>query len=604
MAKAQAAVVALCGLIIAPGYLFYFDVTGKIAVLLIGTAGLLVAMALSKGTERATAEGFYKGLVWMFGLSILSLAFASIWSRNRELSLFGTNWRHYGMVVQACVLAFCWLLARHTAGHAERTRTVLRGIAAAGALTGLYGIAQYFGFDPFLPAAAYHIGEGIWTIVRPPGTLGYVSYFATWLLFSALLSTALASMEDRPVWRRAAWGAAGIAVFAMLLTGTRAAIIGLAAGILIWLWWSGARAGKRAVAAIALALAAGAAFYFSPAGWPLRSRTRWFVEDAQGGARLGLWKDSLQMAAHRLPAGYGPEVFTAEFARVQSRELARAYPDFAHESPHNIFLDSLVAQGVPGLLVLVSLCGLGLSAAHRVKTRAGAWLGAALLAGTVSQCFTVFTAPTALLFYATIALAAGMASRPMESKPGKLLSASAVAVAAIFVWLAVRLLAGDHALAKTRQELERGNPAAAAEYYRQYDRWRWPGTSADLWYSRTCFNLAAGTNSPLVRLQALAQAGTIGLRATRTAEDPFNAWYSAASLYASRGDAPHTELSLRQAIAASPNWFKPHWGLARLLEMQNRTVEAQSQARLAADLAGGKFSEVSSTLQQIQLSQR
>src|SRR5258708_9588330 len=40
------------------------------------------------------------------------------------------------------------------------------------------GIAQYFGLDPILPVAGYHIGEGIWTIVRPPSTLGYVSYFA------------------------------------------------------------------------------------------------------------------------------------------------------------------------------------------------------------------------------------------------------------------------------------------------------------------------------------------------------------------------------------------------------------------------------------------
>ena len=69
------------------------------------------------------------------------------------------------------------------------------------ALTALYGIAQYFGWDPILPAAAYHIGEGIWTIVRPPGTLGYVSYFATWLLFVVFLSLALAALEESRSWR-------------------------------------------------------------------------------------------------------------------------------------------------------------------------------------------------------------------------------------------------------------------------------------------------------------------------------------------------------------------------------------------------------------------
>ena len=263
-----------------------------------------------------------------------------------------------------------------------------------------------------------------------------------------------------------------------------------------------------------------------------------------------------------------------------------------------------MAQGIPGLLLLAGICALGLLAAHQLRTPTGAWLGAALMAGTVSQCFTVFTAPTALLFYGTVALAVGMASKPAGSKPGKLLSSGAVAMAAIFTLLAVRLVTADHLLAKTQHDLENGNPAPAAEHYRQYDRWRWPGTTSDLWYSRTCFNLAASTKSPLVRLQALAQAGTMGLLATRTAEDPFNAWYSAASLYASRGDAPHTELALRQAIAASPNWFKPHWALARLLEMQARGAEAQVEARIATDLAGGKFSEVPGTLRQSQLLQR
>ena len=42
-----------------------------------------------------------------------------------------------------------------------------------------------------MPAAAYHVGEGLWTIVRPPGTFGYVSYFATWLLAGLFVAAAL-----------------------------------------------------------------------------------------------------------------------------------------------------------------------------------------------------------------------------------------------------------------------------------------------------------------------------------------------------------------------------------------------------------------------------
>ena len=116
------------------------------------------------------------------------------------------------------MLLFAWALSAHT----ERVGTILRVVSAAGALTALYGIAQYFGWDPILPAAAYHIGEGIWTIVRPPSTLGYVSYFATWLLFVVFLSLAVPG--------RLAKACAALALIAMLLTGTRAAFLGLANG--------------------------------------------------------------------------------------------------------------------------------------------------------------------------------------------------------------------------------------------------------------------------------------------------------------------------------------------------------------------------------------
>ena len=83
---------------------------------------------------------------------------------------------------------------------------------------------------------------------------------------------------------------------------------------------------------------------------------------------------SLRWAARR-PLGYGPEVFTAAFPRFESAALARAYPDFLHESPHNIFLDAWVSQGIPGLLILAGFCWIGLTAAWRQESLAGGGAG-------------------------------------------------------------------------------------------------------------------------------------------------------------------------------------------------------------------------------------
>jgi hypothetical protein len=86
-----------------------------------------------------------------------------------------------------------------------------------------------------------------------------------------------------------------------------------------------------------------------------------------------------------------------------------------------------------------------------------------------------------------------------------------------------------------------------------------------------------------------------GERATRTAEDPFNAWYSLSAVYASQNDVAGTERCLRRAIAAHSVWFKPHWTLAQVLRLQGRVEDARREAALALDLDGGKHAEVRQT---------
>ena len=49
------------------------------------------------------------------------------------------------------MLLFAWMVSQHTAGRPDRVRTILRGVAVSGAITAMYGIAQYFGWDPLLP---------------------------------------------------------------------------------------------------------------------------------------------------------------------------------------------------------------------------------------------------------------------------------------------------------------------------------------------------------------------------------------------------------------------------------------------------------------------
>lgn len=597
MAFLEALTLGLIALILAPGYFFYFDITPKTVVLLVGTAGLLIL---------AVRRRDLSGGPQLFGMLLLlnagSLALSTAFSVNRSLSLYGSTWRSFGAAIQSVAMLLAWLVAWHCAGRPDRARVILRAVSVAGIISAAYGIAQYFGWDPLLSKSTYTIGEGVWSIVRPPGTLGYASYFATWLLLTVFLSLALAKMEAGRFWKAVAWSATTLALFAMLLTGTRAAVLGLIAGGVVWLWWSGFRLPRRAVIAAGVLVLCGAGFYYSPAGQKMRSRSRWFVEDPWGGARPLLWRDSLSMALKHPVLGFGPEVFLGQFPLFESRKLAEEFPDFVHESPHNIFLDALVSQGMLGLLILCGLCAAGFAAARKLKklkSPMGAWLAAALAAGIVSQQFTAFTMPTAVLFLTVIALAAAAATEAGAPQPNIVLSGAAPLLVLAMLCLGVRITLAERALEATRLLLDAGNLRATTKQYEQYWYWNLPGTNANIWYSRRWMDIARRSTDAATLEQALGIATQAAVLATENAEAPFDAWYNLAQVSALREDYRTTETSLRRAVEAHPNWFKPHWMLAQELRLVSNFEEARKEAALAVELDGGHDAEVSRTLKEL-----
>jgi O-antigen ligase len=600
-----AAVLGLAPLVIAPHLLFYYDVTPKLVVVLLGTALALPWCALRGNGCRVLLAGRRgRWFCALLGAATLSLVLSTAFAAAPALSIGGTNWRRFGLVAQLAMLCFALLLACWLAGNPARLRTLLRAVAAPGIVIGVYGVSQYFGWDPWIPAAAYHVGEGAWQIVRPPATLGHAIYFANYELFGAFFGGALAALETGRWWKTLGILAGAVASLSILLSGTRAAALGLLAGAVFLAVRLRPRITTRTIAAGLMTLAALAVFYLTPPGSKLRGRVHWTVtEQPLGGARTLLWRDSLSMVSHRWIAGYGPETYSSEFPRFQSVGLERAFPDFYHESPHNLFLDALAAQGVIGLAPLLALSGLALCAAWRGE-RWHAFAGAALAAALVSHQFSVFTVPTALYFYATLAVLAA----PSGGKPGCDLArpwawaapvAVSLAAAAVLVVFAVRLSLADRALAVVARCLENARLQQAVRAYQAVRRLQLPGGSADLWYSRRLAAFIQTAPDPIQRIQAWPQAVEAAIAATRTAEDRHNAWYNLAAFYATQNDAQRAEAALRSAIACAPNWFKPHWMLAQVLRAGGRPREALEEASLAAELNGGKNPEVARTLEEI-----
>jgi tetratricopeptide (TPR) repeat protein len=379
-------------------------------------------------------------------------------------------------------------------------------------------------------AAAY-------AIVRPPGALDDSSNLAAWLPMSGFLSLALANLETRPPWRVMARTAGALTLATLVVIGMRGAP---------WL-----------------------------------------------GPHRFLWRDSLSMAAGRALAGYGPEVFLADFPHFQSKALAQASPDSVYESPRNAFLDALISQGVPGLLLLCGLGAVGIAAAWKRKAP---WLAVALAAGIGSLQFTSFLMPTALLFLTTIGLAAALGEEPRAPRPCPILAGVAPFLVLALLYFALRLAMADHSLAVTRRLLDAHELRAASAEYETYWFWRLPGASADVWYSRSWMELAQAASDPAIREQSLTIAAEAARRATGgvagEAEEPFLAWYNRAQISALQDNFEDAEASLRKAIAAHPNWYRPHWMLAQQLRRESRLEEAGDEAAIAAELDRGHHPEI------------
>lgn len=568
-------VAALVSLLIVPGWSFSFDVTPKVVVALMGAA---VALVLTRQTPAPATDNL-KWFAILAGAQGVTMVLATLFSTHPWVSVMGSAWRRTGLLAEIAVLFLAVIAAGHFAAGSSRLRLWLHITVLAALPAAVYGVAQYFGIDPWMNPAGYHFGEGAFTIVRPPSTLGHAAYFATYLLYAVFAGAALALSETSLAWRTCGLAVSGLSCFAIVLSGTRAAVAGLVAGALFllirrsvdWRWVAGA---------VALLVLLGG-FYFSPAGGRLRARVFWSSEDARGGARLLLWRDTLRMTREHWMVGYGPETFAREFPRHQSLELARAFPDFYHESAHNIFLDALVSKGVLGLLPLIALAIFGL-------TMARGPIGAAFVAMLVSQQFTAFTLPTELYFYMSLAIlvsactSAGVST--VRARPWQW------AAALPFAGMALVLAAGDAWLGSARRALDRGDIQGAARALDHAHDWR---ASADLYFSRRFWVLSAGD------LHAWLYGMSAAARAPRTADDPQNAWVNLAAFYATQNNAADVEKSLRAAIAAAPNWFKPHWLLAQVLARDGRLAEAETEARAAVERDGGKDPEVTRTWEQL-----
>lgn len=597
-----AIVLIVVPLVLAPG-LQSFDITPKLLALLAGACAAWLALAI-EGCWPAfrNHRAFFLSLA---GLAVVGLV-AHFLARDRVISLAGSEWRRMGLPAWLACLALAAAIPAVVGEDRSRRRRLVCIVVLTAVASAVYGIAQYLGYERWIDPALYHVGEGEWQIARPPSTLGYVSYFGAFIIPALFAATGLGLSASAKRARLFWMGSAAVLALALLITGSRGAWLGAAAGLVVLL----ARLRRRRPLLLGLLafLALGLLVVLSPAGQPLRSRVRWFVEDPGGGARRLIWRDSLRMASAYPLGGAGHDAFGPAFPAFQSLQLAQEKPDDYIESPHNVFLDYLTTGGLPALLLFVLLLGAAVRSyaiASRAPGSADGVLDAALLAGLaaglVTAQFIVDTIPTRLqlLSFAALSVAAPLVN-PKRWLRWSVAALAMVALVAVVV-LGTRLVRADRSMFQALQAAGRGDVDGALQAGRAaHGAFPWTGTYAFA-YSRLLGSAAANAKLPPEQRGLLM---AIGEEAARSAlphgTRPALIRVHIATLQVLQGKTQDARMTLEAAITAAPAWYRPRWLLAVLLSSQGKPREAAEQARAALERGARKHPEIAAQCLQIE----
>ncbi len=178
----------------------------------------------------------------------------------------------------------------------------------------------------------------------------------------------------------------------------------------------------------------------------------------------------------------------------------------------------------------------------------------------------------------------------MRISPAAALAVSIPAALCLTGW-ALALTASDYNL----QVFQRSNGTDAVAAYSSLARTQLPGAAEDLYIARRLMGTCRVIVDAAARSTCWRAASSAAERATRSSDNPPNAWYNLALLAAVQNNQPGVESALRSASALAPNWFKPHWSLAKILTLAGRQDEARQEARRAWLLDANRDSEVTET---------
>lgn len=288
-----------------------------------------------------------------------------------------------------------------------------------GALSVIYEFSR--GHVLFIDPTLYKWNASLTDIFRPGGIFGGppgAGEVLCCVLFFGL--AALGVLRGRV--KVLALACLAICSLALVVTFTRAALIGGVAGLLLFLWLVRSPLLRPARVVLALVAASAALLVVLPSLETNPTFYEGIVRPGTLSAREGYWRLALPVATaspHNLIFGVGTGTLGAQ--ALASRDPlpfdVAVTPQTYTDSLHNQYITTLVEQGLIGVAALVGLLLAGFLPAARAARR-GRDVAAAAIAASILSTAIVFAQdsnldhpPSVVMLLTTIGLAAGAASR-------------------------------------------------------------------------------------------------------------------------------------------------------------------------------------------------
>lgn len=295
-----------------------------------------------------------KSLALWLGLAfVVSVGVSTVFAANPTKAFWSNFERMEGYITILHLAAYVVVLT--TVLNTEKLwRNLVYTTLGVATLVGIYSVFQLLG--------AFTINQGG---LRIDATLGNATYFAVYMLVHAFLALyAYVRWTGDSRWLRIALGTL-FALFSILIfySATRGSILGLFGGLgLAGLILIASRSVSSTVRYVGISIVAviivlaGLFYAVKDTAYvqthPILSRIA-TISLNSGATRFTIWSMALEGAKERPLFGWGQEGFNYVFNKYYRSELVSQEPWF--DRAHNVVLDWLVAGGIIGMLLYLSL---------------------------------------------------------------------------------------------------------------------------------------------------------------------------------------------------------------------------------------------------------